>query len=325
MNNVYYLPMVPEDPTSYYRATGVMEYINHPEIKVKNIFQRETYTWANLSGATTVIIQRPFSTGHVALIKMAKDMGIRVITDFDDDLLNVPVHNNTSITYEDQKKYTKMCINLSDEVWVSTMALKKSFEPFNSNIYVIPNAHNDFLFPVSEKQEYNKENKLATYRGGPSHEADVSQDVNYLVNIINGNPEWEFRFLGARFSLIENRTMKCENHTVTNPMTLIQFYKYLHESNPNIMFFPLLDNKFNHSKSNICFIEATYSGAAMFGMKNLPEFNYDFIIDYWALNEHLMDTDHNLLKGYNEEAWDYIQENLLLSKINNKRIERLLS
>jgi len=327
MKNVYYLSMVEDDAASFYRTNGVFPFLKHEEISVKNIFNDgKNYGWENLIGADVFIFQRPYHQYHVNLIIMAKDMGIKVICEYDDDLLNVPFHNNASITLSEQRENIKRALSLADEAWVTTPSIKKEYRFYNRNIFVIPNAHNDYLYPIEKKKAFNKETKIAAYRGGASHEDDVYQNINDIVNTINENKDWEFRFQGSRFKFIENRTG--DNHTYTDPFTIMQFYKSYHDLNPNIAFFPLLNNTFNKGKSNISFLEATYSGAAFMGNRDLPEFSLPFIIPIQnGFNNEFMKVkdDFYRLQVLNNDAWDWILENRLLSDINKLRIERILA
>jgi hypothetical protein len=164
-----------------------------------------------------------------------------------------------------------------------------------------------------------------SYRGGASHEADMYQNINDIVEMINDNQDWTFRFQGSRFKHIEERTGK--NHEFTDPVTLMQFFKEYHELNANIAFFPLITNVFNIGKSNISLLEATYAGSAFMGNRTLPEFNLPFVIPIQnGLKDEFTKTkdDFYRLQILNNDAWDWILENRLLSNINQLRINRLL-
>ena len=325
MKNIYYLSALENDAASFYRTNGVLPYLNNPEIAVKNIFQNDTYDWQHLAGADIFIVQRPFHDYHVNLIKMALDMGIKVISDYDDDLLNVPFHNNASITLSEQRSNIKQCLHLSNEIWVTTPAIVKAYKPFNRNIHVIPNAHNDYIYPLKYKRPFNKNSKIMSYRGGASHEADMYQNINDVLTMINGNQDWTFRFQGSRFKHIEDRTGK--NHEFTDPSTIMQFYNGYHDLNANLAFFPLIPNLFNASKSNIAFLEATYAGSAFMGNKQLPEFNLPFVTDIsGSINESFLEIKDNIERqeNLNFQAWNWIVEYRLLSEINKLRADRIL-
>jgi hypothetical protein len=327
MKNVFYLSLVEDDAASFYRTNGVFPFLSHEDISIKNIFNpQKTYGWESLIGADIFIFQRPYHEHHVNLIMMAKDMGIKVICEYDDDLINVPFHNNAAVTLTEQKTNIKKALSIADEVWVTTDSIKKQYRFFNRNIYVIPNAHNDYLYPIENKKPFNKDTKIASYRGGASHDADVYQNINDIVETVNNNHDWIFRFQGSRFKHIEERTEA--NHEYTDPSTLMQFYKQYHELNANIAFFPLLDNLFNNGKSNISFLEATYAGSAFMGNRNLPEFNLPFIIPIQnGVKDEFMNVkdDFYRLETLNNDAWEWILENRLLSITNKLRIDRILA
>jgi hypothetical protein len=327
MKNVFYLSLVEDDAASFYRTNGVFPFLSHEDISIKNIFNpQKTYGWESLIGADIFIFQRPYHEHHVNLIMMAKDMGIKVICEYDDDLINVPFHNNAAVTLTEQKTNIKKALSIADEVWVTTDSIKKQYRFFNRNIYVIPNAHNDYLYPIENKKPFNKDTKIASYRGGASHDADMYQNINDIVYMINYHQDWTFRFQGSRFKHIEERTGK--NHEFTDPVTLMQFYKQYHELNANIAFFPLLDNVFNAGKSNISLLEATYAGSAFMGNRNLPEFNHDFVIDISLYLKDMFfahEGEYKLLEKMNNDAWEWILENRLLSITNKLRIDRILA
>jgi len=327
MKKVCYLSQLEDNASAFYRMSGVLSYLNSPDVSVTNLYRLDNnYGWQSLIGFDTFIFQRPSLEAHLYLIELAKDMGIRVILDYDDDLLNVPFHNNASITLGEQKANIKKAIHLADEIWVTTPSIKHVYKPYNRNIHIIPNSHNDSVFKVENKKPFNKETKIMSYRGGASHEADMYQNINDIVDMINENQDWTFRFQGSRFKHIEERTGK--NHEYTDPTTLMQFYKEYHELNANIAFFPLLTNVFNVGKSSISLLEATYSGSAFFANKTLPEFNHNFVSDIkYGVKEpfYFMKDNFTLLEEMNNKAWQWILENRLLSEVNKLRIERILA
>lgn len=334
MVKVAYFPMIPDDPSCFYRMSGVLNYIDHPELQFFDITQDKEYSWNTFRGCQILILQRPTAPAHITMIKLVKDMGVKVISDWDDDLLNVSVHRNESISLDEVRRNTKMTLHLSEEVWVTTPALKAVYKPYNKNIHIIPNAHHDLIYPVDKKREFDPFKNLAVYRGGASHYDDIGQNINDLVYTIRDSPKWEFRFVGSgisnektMFDHLDNRTKGLKNHTFTLPSTLLQFFKNYFEYNAPIAFFPLVTNKFNSSKSNISLLESTYTGSCFLGNKLLPEFDFPFVTDisngmyepFEALKQ-----DFTKMRRMNQQAWNWVQENRLLSDINKLRIERLL-
>ncbi len=235
-----------------------------------------------------------------------------------------------------------MTLHLSDEIWVTTPDLQSVYKPYNKNIHIIPNSHNDYIFKVEDKKEFNPYKNLITYRGGASHLLDVQQDINDIYRTILENPTWEFRFVGAgmlqnpekpdlgyktMFELLDERTNGLKNHTYTLPNTLLQFFRNYYGFNAPLAFFPLVTNAFNASKSNISLMEATYAGSCYLGNRQLKEFDFPFVTDISeGLYEPFMElrNDYPRMKRLNWMAWEWIISERLLSNINKLRISRLL-
>jgi len=317
---VLYHALNASDATSFYRIGGVLPYIQNHDFELVDGSGINDWNWASFIGVSVFIFQRPFTQEHANLILLAKDMGVKVILDYDDDLLNVDMYNGTFDLYNLNRTHCMRCIRLADEVWVSTQGIKKSFGKLNKNIHVIKNAHNDFLFPVKDKVPFNKNSKNVIWRGGGSHEADVYEVADQLVKVINKHPDWNFNFWGHRFTFLEQRCG--ENYICRMGMSLMQYFKALREYNPCIAIYPLSNTPFNQSKSNICWIETTYVGAAFFGNIGLPEFNNKCIVDINKLDKMRQFEEADLV---NMISWDYIEEHLLLSNINKIREERIIA
>ncbi len=318
---VLYMYMYEADPIFYYRLS-VLKYISSPDIE----FTRRPYmgdiTWATLQHYDVLILERPSGIHDLQVIKLAKQVGVRVIVDVDDDVMNVDDLNPMYQEFTENRNIVIESLLLADEVWVTTQSLKASFSTYNRNIHVIPNAHNDYLQPVNKKKAFNVNTKKAVWRGGQSHKADVYEIAPQLIKTINKNKKWGFHFLGERFMYMQ---INCgDNYTPHSPMPLMQYFETMYKANPNICFHPLRNTLFNKSKSNIAWLEATYAGAAFFGNKNLPEFDKETIISIDELqNISKWNFDH--LEGANLGSWEIIKSTLLLSNINKIRTERLLS
>ncbi len=306
----------PADTTSFWRMAGVFPYLKHSDFEVVDISYTVNFNWSQFTGATTLLIQRPFTQQHFNLITLAKDMGLYVICDYDDNLLAVDQYNPTYAMYQQASQTARDCIMLADEIWVSTQGIGEAYG--HPNTYLIPNAWNDYLFPVNEKRPF-RYNRKAMYRGGGSHRADVAESADLITSAINANKDWTFLIAGDRFESIELQTG--DNHHIVPYMSLMQFFRYLFNENPCVGFFPLRDTVFNRGKSNISWMEYTYAGAATYGNTSLPEFHPNFVLPISGF----MQIEAGAYQSYNEESWGYICDTLLLSDINKIRAERLLS
>jgi len=312
--------------SSYYRIQGVLPLIKHDLLELTDLSDKNWTTWQVLNGLDMLVFHRPFTADHFAVIEQARAMGIWVIADYDDDVLNVPDHHPVYELYNENKANAINCVKSADEVWASTRSILETFYNFNHNIHVIPNAHNDYLFPVELKKPFNWEVSKLVYRGGNTHRLDLYHVKKDLQAMATENKEWQFIFIG----IIDNQEFFDDMRTNTNvyltsKMPFMQYMTHLMTINAPAMIAPLDNHKLNRAKSNISWLEGTYAGSAFFGNKLLPEFNFPFILPFSLAGKAIKDKHIATLKKSNEESWAYIKENLLLSKINLLRLDRLLA
>jgi len=319
---ILYYPLEKRDSTSWWRVVGILPFIYHEDIDLCDISDTKIFDWTVFSGASALLIQRPFAQDHLTVIMGAKNSGLKIITDYDDDLTCVDMFNPTHQLYQQFQNTLKECLKLSDEVWVSTQAIFDSYKQYNSNIHIIPNAHNDYFMPVSKKRAFNMDSRKVFWRGGMSHSADVLEKADELIKIINENPNWDFNFCGSRFEYIEMRTG--DNHNIVQYMSMLEFFRYFNSENPNITIFPLRTTPFNRAKSNISWMEATYAGSSFFGNTDLPEFNQSGVYPISTLPDYVGKDRHEALAYANKISWELICDTLLLSNINKIRLNRLL-
>jgi hypothetical protein len=319
MNKWLYFALDKRDSTSYWRMLGVLTHIHHPDIQLIDISGTKVFDWSIFAGKRGIIFQRPFANEHYAIIGAAKNMGLKIILDLDDLLWDVPTWNPTHLMYKANQRSLDACFLLADEVWASTEKIKEYVLRQNKNVTIVPNALNDYMFPVERKRPF-RYNKKAIWRGGASHASDVGQYEDYLIDMMNLRKDFSFTFMGDTFHRIARMTG--DNCSIANGVSIIEFFRWLNNENPSAMFFPLQDNEFNRAKSNISYIEASYCGAAYFGMKDFEQFNKPGVTELTEMSESIGDEAY--LKNCNEQAWEYVHENLLLSKINQIRIESIL-
>lgn len=309
------------EASEFYRGMP-LDYIKSKNLEVTRSNERQI-TSHLLNAYDIIFILRPSSSAHLNIIKLAKDLGKKVLIDYDDDPLHLPKTNPMFFHYNDNKQYIIQCLVLSDEIWVSTKAIKDSFRLYNNNIHIIPNCHDDFIFKVKEKRKFTV-NKFAMWRGGGSHIGDIYQPgtTEWILKTINDNKKWNFYWFGQNFDFIRYR-IKNNNFHYNPGASTIQFYKLMHETNANIFFYPLTDNVFNRSKSSCSWLESTYSGSAYFGKKEFDEFDKPGVFNLNQLQDALKKSDLDLLEKANNISWEYLKDTHLLSKVNKVRLDRL--
>lgn len=310
--------------SEYYRLLP-LDYIKSDKFTITRSNEKQI-NFMTINSYDVIIFLRPSSEAHLNAIKLCKDQHKKVISDFDDDILHLNPENPMYGAYEGDKQHAIKCLTLSDEIWVATDAIKKSFRLYNKNIHVIPNAHNDTIFSAAKKKPFEF-NRVAMYRGGGSHAADIYAPgvTEYIIDLINGNPLWKFYWIGARYDFIEYR-MTAGNFYRNDGATTVQFYKMMQDFQPCLFFYPLQTHIFNGAKSNCSFLESVYAGAAYFGNTELPEFQKPGVMDFKEVADIIKMPDkklERLLKKNHELSWKYINDHLLLSKVNLIREKRL--
>lgn len=311
------------DATSFYRSWGVIHNLNRQMNKTLELipFGGNRFTWAELGGFDVVLFQRPARADDLKLAEYCKDLGLKVWVDYDDNLFRLP---NESRAYFDYnlpavKKTMQGMIMIADAVSVSTLDLKEYFDkiiPPSNKVEVIPNALNDDW--IKPAKEFNADSNVIIWRGSETHWADLAYFNEPLYEAIKASED-EWHFLGYNPALLTNTDVapKICPHKGEDVMIYNQILKQL---KPRIMHVPLVDNELNRAKSNIAWIEATYAGAVCIA-PNWPEWNrpgvicYDTPEDFAAL---LKTPSQDYAKCW-RASMDYINENLLLSYVNQKR------
>ncbi len=134
-------------------------HLGHADIQVSRKPYQGDITFSYFESYTHLFMERPSGTHDLNVIKLAKQRGLKILLDFDDDVLHVFETNPMHQHYEQCKSVILECLTLADEIWVSTRGCAKSFQMFNRNIHVIPNAWDDRLMPTPNT--FNPETKIA--------------------------------------------------------------------------------------------------------------------------------------------------------------------
>jgi hypothetical protein len=327
MINILEIESAPNDACSFYR--GREPFSKLMKDNFVNLIQGSLNSnWSDISYCDIVFLQRPSDAKAWNIISMAKNMGKKVLIDFDDDILHVPEYYKCY----NQFKFNPYIINIiknADEIITTTEELKKVLAVYNVNVTVIPNCLNDDIFKTVLNNEYTK-NKLVFWRGGENHAMDLFTYYEQIFESMEQNKDWSFSFMGDEFDWqILNRP---SNYCHIEHKELTTYYWYLHRMNPGLSIVPLIKNKINLCRSNIAWIESTYAGAVNLipdwgDFKDCPGIHYETPEEFKnGLNDAIKGNYD--LKTLNDKSWQKITDELLLSKWNDKRkeiIEYLMS
>lgn len=314
------------DNTAFWRSSP-LQYLDCEDYEIINGSNIIDWNWSPLLRVDILFFHRPCTPEHISMMQLAKDKGCKIIIDYDDNLFALDTSNPTWQFYQDMKLNVLKSLRIADEVWVTTEGVKAAYDKFNKNVVIIPNAWNNYLFPEEKKLKFNPNTKYCLWRGGSTHEADVYENPDGLVKVMNTYTDWTFQWWGHTFTYLEMRVKS--NYIRKGAADTLQYFNSLFDYNPNIVIFPLMDSPFNKAKSNIVWMEATYAGAVCYSNTELPEFQQDSIldIDNLALDLETVkkypDT-YGQMVAENEASWEYIKSNLLLSDVNKLRHDSIM-
>jgi len=310
----------PEGACSYYRSFGPLPYLSKISKEPIVIETITNFDWNTLSGVDIVFFERPRDEALLNAIKFTKDFGVPIWVDLDDDFFNIPKYNPSYSHFiqPNVRKCIEQCLTLADVISVTTTDLKEKYSKFNNDIFVIENALNNYNFPILSQPS---ENPIVNWRGSVTHRNDILSCFSSLVQLSQNNQNYYFNFIGNDLWYIED---KIHNLRIEQPLTQVPYFKHIKQLHPQIQISPLEFNTFNIGKSNISWLEGIYSGAVCVG-PDMPEWNKPGIETYKTQEEFyekvqmLMSDKKKRIKNFYDSV-DYINENLLLSKINEKRL-----
>lgn len=307
----------PSDTTSFYRGAGPFHMLRKINPDIFCFRLQETF-WSTVRQADIVFMQRPFDPPCVEMLTTAKQCRIPTWVDYDDDPFSIPKDNPNADYFAEKSVIdaTKRCLELANLVTVTTEALQKKFKQYNDNVLIIPNCHDDYLLGPCDPTE--KRAPIFAWRGSATHQADLMSVKNEIIALHKEFPDFEWHFLGYNPFFITDFIP----HTYHKPRDLMQYIGLLQHLRPAIVFVPLVDNEFNHAKSNIAWMEATYCGATVVaphfdpwdrpGVINYKDnFTFSFRKAIASLTGEINDETKASAK--------YIQDNLTLSKANIAR------
>ena len=316
---------IPEDGTSMYRAWGPLSQLRRITDKIELVRATGSVNWVDYLQLDGAFLQRPFLPNQVQFASECKAYGIPLLTDWDDDLLNVPEDNPTHGQYSapQSKQNVETLARMSDCVISSTAALAEVLKPFNQTTHIVRNALDPRLL-VRMPQETPR-NPIVMWRGGHTHQRDLREYTDAILACYEANPTWSFVFMGYNPWWIKERmSPERYRHVPFNPQ-YAYYMRDLAKVRAAIHIVPLADNKFNRSKSDIAYLEATAAGSVVLGpdweeWQSPSLVNYKDPSSFQAKLQELMNTPIEQLGSVNEKAWQHVLSNRTLTKENNNRL-----
>ncbi len=137
MIRIKVIDSAPESGCAFYRSIGPLSKLRHhrkkPNISVEYMSH---CLWPVLSDADILFVSRPFDAAHVTAIKMAKDFGVPVWVDLDDNIHEMTKDNPfyRNLKANNTISNIEKSLTMADIVSVSTEQIADYYHVFNKNI-----------------------------------------------------------------------------------------------------------------------------------------------------------------------------------------------
>jgi len=311
---------------------------------VKNIILGRQVQNEFLEYPDVVVFSRTYPIDPIVAVRQFKRAGKKVVYEIDDNLWDVnPDNPSVSISKDKRVQYEKLMREV-DLITTTTPELAKLLKKFNKNVVVCPNSVDYDLF--KEKEGKNDVLRIG-YTGASSHWKDLTLITDVLIELkkkydftfhvqgMTGTPiESEMYgyqqmlkyglkpeqndYLKTALDWFENMRKLGFTHTPFYPPEL--FPSVLRRCNIDIGLAPLMDNKFNHSKSCVKFYEYAATGTVTLASDVLP---YNTEVGYCAKNtfkdwyeklEKLI-VDEKFRKKLLAKQQKWVKDNRDLSKV----------
>lgn len=280
MNILYYISGF--DGCGYYRVQMIAKYLNKmPDVhaKISTQYNTEEIDWADI-----VVVQKQTKLKVLEFLKYARTRGKKIVSECDDDYFHIPPSNPAHGYFKDKKSQVAEFYKYADALTVSTEHLKEVLKPYNDTIYVLPNSldipkidkildldkderfrytkyitKNQKEIPLKEAQERLKGKLTIGWGGSPTHLKDIEQATPALIELIKDRKD----IVLVMHACTTDKLIKAvpeDNLILLHPSPIFKYHQVLSTFNWDIGICPIEDNLFNHSKSNLKFLEFSVFG-----------------------------------------------------------------
>lgn len=310
------------DACSWYRGIGPWSQLAKDGLA--EVWYSAKPAWQDVRAVDAVFMLRPCTKEMKAGAQAARDFGVPLIVDYDDDLLTVPTDNPSYAFFalpEIQQNYREF-LQGCDAVMTTTGYLAETLRKISpSPVHVVPNAFDECLLRFRKPND--RQNSIL-WRGSSTHDRDVASVAPEIVAAAEAFPQLLWVFMGADPSpwAVSERIKR---KLMVPKLEILPFFKGIYALAPKIVIVPLANQPFNRSKSNIAAIEGAFAGAAVIApdweewrMPGVSTYtdpqSFGFAIRQLATNAQACHEKAELL-------WKHVMDELTLRKVNEKRIQ----
>lgn len=309
---------------SFYRGLGPLN-----ELARKQLIQHaciNTVDWTITPQFDWMFFLRPWQPEHLEAVKYAKMVGVKVWIDYDDNMLAIPPHNEFFEWFSSDRirKAIMGCLQEADLITTSTHHLAAYYEKASKRkVQVIPNAFNNSVFTF---YSHPKLTNRIVWRGSKTHAHDMTDVDLDIFNLQKKFPEHEWCFIGM-FPWMLGGTKNMFHEAVH----VVRLPQLLNKTAAKVAIVPLSESPFNRAKSNCAWLEFTQAGTPVVApdweewrKPGITTYTPHILGSFEKAVASVLEASPKKCRMLVEESRDYINEHLLLSKVNEERLNALL-
>jgi hypothetical protein len=290
-----------------------------------------TVSWDQISKFDVLFFSKPCTPEAVAIAETAKNLGIPIWLDFDDDVFSIePSNTGPYLLYSrpDTMECVQEMIKASTVITVSTKAILERLKPFEKNVVLIENADMHSLVPEIDTKRIHRRNRFALWRGGESHKYAIQAHELCVSKMLDERPDLTMLWVGNWPSCL------LETHKGRNLLepgkAWFEYFKMLGERRPLFQIVFLNNCEFDHAKSHNAWLESIMLGGSVcFAPEGFDEFTgRPGVIHYTKetlvnVVHKFMELDEAQISEVVNEAKEFIQKTYSLDLMNQKRLRVL--
>lgn len=310
----------PTDGTSFYRGCEPINQLekSHP---VDITYLPGPARWSLLNKFDVLFLQRPATAEQMHMANEAKNSGLIIWVDWDDNMFDIPPDNPSSIFYNDPavRQVIEQTLKLADFITVSTQGLREIFLHLNRNTFVVPNALPKWIYkrnkPDSERE------KIVLWRGTNTHIKDLYVFKDPIIRLAKEYKDWKFIFYGYWPWFIGEEIQ--DNFETRFSPEITSFLSGMNQLKASIGIIPLDDSPFNRCKSNIALLEMGLCGTTCV-VPNWREWRlpgtsaYTSVDGLYGSVKYLIENEDQRKRDA-EQTYNAVVEHFQLERMNEKR------
>ena len=307
------------------------------ENKEFEYFSLNGFSNENLPTEFDIIVLNRLSQQAEPYLEMAKEKGVKIILDLDDDIELPSWHMGYEhLTEPIVRQRIIDTIKIADVVWCASEYLANKVSEYNDNVIVVPNAI-DFNQPQFKPQKIHNKRKIIGYIGAANHHQDLSLLQPNLSKLLN-QKNYELLYSGVDDEKSMYWQFVFNVFSSNNNLPYDQLHAIKHKNAYNYAFnynlidialAPLEDNEFNRCKSSLKILEAGAFGVPII-CSNVEPYK-DFIKKCLVIQLGKLDKQINdLLKNpkkieiMGKNLQKYVKENYNIETINKLRYDSII-